>query len=368
MLPGLAGDGAMSRAGDLYTIFGRALDKPLVRRAIFLDAACGSRDALRARVERLLALADRRDGFLDRTPIVAAGSNAGDDGRAKRAQVGGYRLLHRLGASGTAEVWLAERRGRAGPQRAALKILRDRACAAHERGILASLDHPGIARLHGSGIAVDGSAYLVIEYVEGEDVIAHCKARGLGVESKLALFSRICDAVACVHAQRIVHRDLKPANILVAADGRVKLIDFGIAKALGARRDREGARRLRLSPAYAAPEQLAGREAGLTADVYALGVILFELLTGELPWRRDASPLATAVNRLFATRAPPPSRVALRDSRAARGAIDRELDAIVAIALRREPAARYADAGALAAAIRRRAERPAARADRERVR
>jgi serine/threonine protein kinase len=351
----------MSHGREVYAIFGRALAKPLDRRAIFLASACGQRGALRARVEHLLALADRRDGFLDRTPIVATARDTSADSRTPPERLGRYRLVRRLGAGGSAEVWLAERIARGVAHRAAIKIIRDSAVAARERGILASLDHPGIARLRESGVAADGSVWLVIEFVEGDDLAAWCAARRPGLDARLALFARVCDAVAFVHAQRVVHRDLKPANVLVASGGRVKLIDFGIAKVIGTERERCVSRPLRCSPAYAAPEQLAGRETGPAADVHALGVILFELLTGELPWPREASSLATAVNRLHAQRAPPPSRVARRDSPVPAGTIDRELDAIVGIALRRDAAARYPDARALAAAIRRHVERRAAR-------
>lgn len=347
---------------DLYAIFERALALPRARRIAFLDGVCAGRPALRARIERLIAMTDDGGGFLDRSPLHAAiRDDVFDPAYDSGHRIGAYRLLRRLGAGGMAEVWLAERTEGGFHQRAAVKIILDARDSvsehfATEREILASLVHPGIARLYDGGISADGSAYMIMEYVEGQHFIAYCNARRLVLGERLALFLQICDAVAYAHTHLVIHRDLKPANILVTTDGVVKLLDFGIAKVIDADGGKDSTRTLHMSPAYAAPEQLAGGRAGTAADVYALGVILFELLTGALPWPGEASSLATAVKRLLDTDAPLPSRVVAADWPIARRSIEGDLDAIVATALRREPAARYPDARVLADEIRRHLE------------
>ena len=344
---------------DFYAIFEHALDEAPARRKAFLARACSDRADLRRRIAHLLVLAESSRGFLDRRPLQRAVAAEPFQSAYKSGdRIGSYRLIHRLGSGGMAEVWLA---GRGNRQRAAVKILRARDPVgvrfATEREILASLVHPGIARLYDAGLDERGAAYIAMEYVEGEHLIACCSARRLDLAARLALFVQVCDAVSYAHAHRVVHRDLKPANILVAADRTVKLLDFGIAKVIRREGVKEIARTIRLSPAYAAPEQLAGGRIGTASDVYALGVILFELLTGVLPWTSEASSLTLAVKRLLANEAPLPSRAVTADSPIAASEIAGDLDAIVGKALRRDPGARHADAGTLADEIRRHLER-----------
>jgi serine/threonine-protein kinase len=344
---------------DLYEIFERALAESRGGRAAFLAEACGDRAVLRARIERLLVLAETSDGFLDRSPLnPPLSADVSDDAYEAGHRIGAYRLLRCLGAGGMAEVWLAERTEGGCQQRAAVKIIRDSQGSvsehfATEREILASLVHPGIARLYDGGVGADGSAYMIMEYVEGEHFITYCNTRRSALNERLALFLQICDAVAYAHTHLVIHRDLKPANILVTAEGAVKLLDFGIAKVLSQESAKEVTRTVHMSPAYAAPEQFAGGYVGTATDVYALGVILFELLTDTLPWSGDASSLTIAVKRLLDAKAPQPSRVATAKSPVPSRAIEGDLDAIVTMALSREPAARYPDARALADEIRR---------------
>ncbi|TCO43196.1 serine/threonine-protein kinase [Dokdonella fugitiva] len=328
------------------------------QRAVLLDQVCGTDPAYRQRMDRLLRLAESGEGFLDRTPLrdgaeVPAG--AAPPGVARR--VGAYRLVRKLGSGGSAEVWLAERDDGGFAQRAAVKLVRDadaatRARFAIECGILASLEHPGIARLYEADVDARGSAYLVIEYVEGEHLTAYARRHGLPLRERLELFLQVCDAVAYAHTRLVVHRDIKPANILVGADGRVKLLDFGIAKLLDQDGGRNTTQTLHLSPAYAAPEQLTGGHVGTSTDVHALGVTLFELLTGTLPWSVEGAPMTTALRRLAERPLPPPSRHAGAGGVAAR-ALRGDLDAIVRRALRSDAAARYPDARALADDVRR---------------
>jgi len=345
--------------GDIETLLERALALPPARRAAFLDQECGNDPARRERIERLLHFAESGEGFLERSPLHApAEARAGTTLYAAGQSVGAYRLLRRIGAGGMAEVWLAERTEGGFQQRAAVKIVRDTQGTLHERfaaerEILASLTHTGIARLYDGGVQSDGCAYMIMEYVEGEHLVAYVQARSLPLTERLALFLQVCDAVAYAHTRLVVHRDIKPANILVTADGQVKLLDFGIAKLVDAEPARDVTGTLHMSPAYAAPEQLGGGYVGTATDVYALGVTLFELLIGRLPWSDDGAALATAVKRLMDASIPPPSRMAAAGSAIPTRALRGDLDAIVAHALRKEPGARYPDARALADDIRR---------------
>jgi len=343
---------------DLCAIFGRALDETPARRAALIAAACGRRTLLQRRIARLLVLAASHRGFLDRPPHSCARVSDCFESRYRRGdRVGACRLLRRLGSGGTAEVWLAAHRNRGLEQRVAVKIARaPNRRFAIESAILGSLTHPGIARLYEAGVDA-GAAYMIMEYIEGEHLLAYCNAGQLGLAQRLAAFLQICDAVSHAHAHRVVHGDLKPANILVARDGTVKLVDFGVATVLGDGGAQDLARPLRMSPAYAAPEQLAGDAAGTASDVHALGVILFELLTGALPWAGGTSSLTHAVQRLLVVEAPRPSRAVTAASPVAASEIGGDLDAIVGRALRRDASARHADASALADDVRRHLDR-----------
>ena len=210
--------------------------------------------------------------------------------------VGPYRLLHELGRGGMGEVWLAERIDGALKRQVALKLpfsaLRKRQLAerfARERDILGSLVHPNIARLYDAGVTPEGQPYLALEYVEGEALTTWCDARKLGIKARIELFRQVFAAVEYAHRQLVLHRDLKPTNILVTAAGEVRLLDFGIAKlmtdgqALETELTQLGGRALSLQ--YASPEQILGQPLGTTSDVYSLGVVLHELLTGSLPYR-----------------------------------------------------------------------------------
>jgi serine/threonine-protein kinase len=258
-------------------------------------------------------------------------------------------------------VYRAERADESFRQRAALKLVRPgfdadfRARFLRERAVLAGLDHPGVARLLDGGLAADGAPYLAMELVEGEPITDHAERRALGVEARLALFLQACEAVAYAHRALVVHRDLKPAHVLVTDDGQAKLLDFGIARLLAAD-GAPGADVLTrtgpgpLTPAYAAPEQLLGRPVTTATDVYALGVLLYELLSGRRPYALVGH-TAAEVERLVAEAEPPrPSAVAPPDRRRAlRG----DLDTVVAKAMAKEPGRRYAGAEGLAADVRR---------------
>lgn len=342
----------------------QALALPAAERAAFLNRACAGDAALHQRLSRLLYLAECEHGFLD-TPALVGDATPGETpsasplGTAPGESLGPYRLTRRLGAGGMGEVWLAERVEGGFRQQVAIKrIHRDLAGASDrfrvEQDILASLEHPGIARLYDGGFDAEGQPFMAMEYVDGEDLLGWCQRHTASLEQRLDLFLQVCDAVAYAHAHLVVHRDLKPGNILVAAEGRVKLLDFGIARLVQSADAGDATQTVHLSPAYAAPEQLAGERIGTAADVYALGIVLHELLTGHRPWRNEASSLATAMQRLLDdTTKVVASRAASADGPVSARALRGDLDAIVAKALRRQPIDRYPDARALAEDLRR---------------
>ncbi|HUS21192.1 MAG TPA: serine/threonine-protein kinase [Aeromicrobium sp.] len=254
-----------------------------------------------------------------------------------RERVGPYRLVRLLGRGGMGEVYLAERDDGEYRDQVAIKLLaggpgilggeRERRLR-QERQILASLRHPGIATLYDGGITDDGQPYLVMEYVDGQPITEYCEEHRLTLRERLELFARVCDAVQYAHARQVVHRDLKPSNLLVTPDGASKLLDFGIAKLLdGAEPTRAEVRVF--TPRRAAPEQMRGEPVCTATDVYALGVLLFELLDGRLPFQGEEEPLQVP--------------------RELRG----DLESILTKALARRPEDRYAAAGFLAEDVRR---------------
>ena len=334
-----------------------ALDLAGPDRTALLDRACllpdGRPDAeLRAEVESLLAAADATD-FLSPVTALVRDATLVDD-LPLGTEIGPYRLGGVLGEGGMGVVYRAERADGLFERAVALKRLRPgpgpgrRTLAQRlqaERRLLARLEHPGIARLYDGGVSPDGTPYLAMELVEGRPLTAHADAEGLGVPGRVALLAQACDAVAYAHARLVVHRDLKPSNVLVTAQGRVKLLDFGIAKLLedadGLHTQTHGAA---LTPAYAAPEQITRDEITTATDVYALGVMLYELLAGRRPF--DVAGRSPAeVERQVLGGAPPPSSAA---PEARRRAVRGDLDRIVQKAMAPEPERRYDAAAALA--------------------
>ncbi|TBV74704.1 serine/threonine protein kinase [Pseudoxanthomonas winnipegensis] len=361
---GLAWNHSMTQTDEhgLHALLEQLLALPPAQRQEALARACEGRPDLLERLQRLLTLAEGDGGFLDRSPFGEAAPQE-DEPRTPGRVIGPYRLLRWLGAGGMAQVWLAERIAGGFRQQVAIKLiaqvpdpLQGRLSA--ERDILASLVHPGIARLYDGGVTDEGLAWMAMEYVQGQDLVSWCQAHCSGVAERLGLFLQVCDAVAYAHTRLVVHRDIKPANILVTDDGQARLLDFGLARLL---EERPGGaanttRSLQLSPSYAAPEQLEGGLIGTATDVYALGVTLYELLAGRLPWDMQGGALATAVRRLAAAEPPPPSRAVAADGPVPARALRGDLDAIVARAMRPAAEQRYPDARALAEDIRRHLE------------
>lgn len=300
---------------------------------------------------------------------------AREEGLVEGAQLGTYRILREIGRGGMAIVYLAERADGAFTQHVAAKVVRrgidtDETLRrfARERQIVASLDHPGIARLLDGGVSDEGRAYLVMEHVEGLPLDRYADEARLSIDARLALFAQVCEAVESAHRRLVIHRDIKPGNVLVTGAGVAKLVDFGVAKILSPD-DADGADAMTrvdvriMTPEYASPEQFLGEPLTTATDVYSLGVVLYELLSGRRPFEdEDASPRDLERARL--ERDPePPSAVCGRPSArgdpsaraAARGAnpatlarrLHGDLDTIVLTALRREPDRRYGSVIAL---------------------
>ncbi len=357
-------------------LFSAALELPESERSAFVARQCGDDVGLRGAVEQLLdaeqrsatlftAVGDERDELLRE----AFDEPAADSRAAARIgeHLGPWRLTALLGEGGMAWVYLAERADGRWQQQVAVKLLRTAALATDarrlvaERQILSTLEHPNIARLLDGGTTRDGQPYLVTEYVRGQPINTYCDAHRLGVERRLELFVQVATAVHHAHQKLVVHRDLKPSNILVDDEGRVRLLDFGIAKLLEPEAlpgivapTRTGLRPM--TPEYAAPEQIDGGAITTVTDVYQLGLLLHELLTGVRPQR---TPLGTASTDAAGSVPRPSTQVprgggteipldARRLSRRLRG----DLDVILQTALRDEPARRYASAAAMAADVR----------------
>lgn len=338
----------------LDVLFAEAVNVPLPDRARWLETHCGDDAPLRRELERLLAADAIADGVLEHAPELLAGNMA--DAMEMPQRFGIWRVLGALGAGGMGEVWLAERDDGHFQQRAAIKqvafptpgLLRR---FREERQILARLEHPGIARLIDGGVDKHGCPWLAMEYVEGVPITRWLRERALNVRDTVGLVLRICDAVQSAHRNLIVHSDIKPSNILVA-NGMPKLLDFGIATVL-AQDDSEHTRTMAqlLTPDYAAPELLEGGAITTSVDVYALGILLYELLSGSKPYRLSA---LGGVSALGSTNIKPPSAAVadVADARARKRMLRGDLDRIVLTAMAQEPARRYASVEALAADLR----------------
>lgn len=345
---------ALSRALD------EALELPPESRSAWLDRLSPEYAALKPQLLHLLvrtqsATAPWTIPKFDVGPTESGEtSSASNDGPGD--VVGTYRLQRQLAAGGMGTVWLAERSDGMMTRSVALKLpraswrgamLAER--MAREREILASLNHPNIARLYDAGLKADGQPYLALEYVEGRRIDQYCQEQQLGIEALLRLFLQVANAVAHAHAHLVVHRDLKPPNILVTGDGQVRLLDFGIAKLMEAGTTAEteltqiGGRAL--TPAYASPEQISGEPIGIGSDIYSLGVILYELLTSRLPYQPLRDSRAALEEAILQVEPSRPSEVG--GNPASRRLLRGDLDLIVLKALKKKPEDRYLTVNAL---------------------
>ena len=343
----------------LSTLLDQALDLTEAEREPWLAALQGEGAALAPTLRELLArhVAKETADLLDRGPafeLAPGGPQAGD-------AVGPYRLLHELGAGGMGAVWLAERSDGSLTRKVALKLphlgwargLAER--FTRECEILASLEHPHIARLYDAGLDARGRPYMALEYVEGQPIDVYCRERALPVADRLRLLLQVAAAVAFAHGRLVLHRDLKPANILVTAEGQVRLLDFGVAKLMQGDRTMQTALTQAsgraLTPDYASPEQIRGETMGTASDVYSLAVVAYELLTGARPYRLERGSAAELEEAIAAQDVPLASQRALAE--ADRQALRGDLDAILNRALKKPVEQRYGSAEAFAQDIRR---------------
>jgi len=335
-----------------------ALDRGVSDRSRYLDDVCAQDAAMRQEVETLLALEEDVDTFLQ-TPAFDLHDLAEETPIEGRV-VDRYRILHEIGSGGMGRVYLAERADSAFEQRVAVKILKRGLDTEEivgrfrrERQILANLEHPNIARILDGGTTDDGLPYLVAEHVEGTPIDVYCERLGLSLERRLELFCQVCDAVQFAHQNLVVHRDLKAGNILIAEGGVPKLLDFGIAKILSPEGDDAYRTRVGLhfmTPEVASPEQLRGERITTASDVYSLGVLLYDLLTGRNPHLARGTS-RDAVER--AVRDGLPDRPSVAAPAELRRKLRGDLDNILLKALRKEPELRYGTARELAEDIRR---------------
>lgn len=349
------------RWGQVKEVLYEALETPTIERAAFLERVCGGDISLQTEVESLLDPEEEVERFIE-SPVVPRPKDEPEDALPEDRRVGPYELVECLGRGGMGVVYLATRADQEFDHKVAIKVVKrgmdtDEIIRRfrYERQILAHLDHPNIARLFDGGTTSEGLPYFVMEHVEGEPIQRYCEYHDLNVTQRLQLFLDVCDAVHFAHQNLVVHRDLKPANILVTSQGKVKLLDFGIARLLEADGSlpltQQATGGMLLTPEYASPEQLRRRPVTTVSDVYSLGVLLFELLTGQRPFDEES----TGDFLLDATRTRDPEKPssAVRRKTGPREPgheVDRQLvrrltgdlDFIALKALRQEPRDRYA--------------------------
>ena len=360
------------------------IDLPPEKSAEALDRLYGNDPAIREQIAAILAADREVEGYLSRTARqgmmeeAAEGLDYGLPPLSGRV-LGPWRLLNQIGRGGMGSVYIGERADGAFEQRVAIKFL-GRGVAPpellarfrQERQILARLEHPNIARLVDGGVTEDGLWWFAMEYVDGQPITAWCVAHRSSTRAALELFQQVCRAVQYAHRNLVIHRDLKPSNILVSAAGQVKLLDFGIAKILepeggggsGGARGAGGPASpdgtlltaVAMTPNYASPEQIRGEPPTTTTDVYALGVVLYEILTGTRPYRVKTGSLEEIRRAVLDEEPEAPS------ARLKRAGIGRDLDNIVLTALRKEPERRYPSVEAMSDDVQRHLEGRAVRA------
>ena len=351
----------------LEDLFHATRELPPESRAALLSAACGDDVELLGEVQRLLQ-ADAQ------ASVFVSGAAAGLERVAamvvpEGVHIGAFRIVRELGRGGMGTVYLAERADAQFEMRVAVKVIKrgmdtDAVLQRfrHERQILAGLEHPNIARLLDGGTTDEGLPYFVMEYVDGQPIDEYCRTGQLSIEQRLRLFRQVCAAVSYAHQHLVIHRDIKPPNILVTVDGVPKLLDFGIAKLLDTGEDASilatevGAQAM--TPQYASPEQLRGERITTVSDVYALGVLLYEVLTGARPYDvTDKSPAESRMIVVDSEVAKPSATAARRGDGVLSRRLRGDLDSIVVTAMRKDPPERYGSVALLDDDVRRHMER-----------
>lgn len=350
-----------------------ALERDPKEQATFLGSACGSDQELRREVDSLLAHQQTAENFIENRAIdvaaqaLAAGSDAGSTvaSRLIGRLIPPYRIVEGVASGGMGDVYRAERADGIYDKEVAIKVIQGArstdfflARFQNERQILATLDHPNIARLLDGGTTQEGLPYLVMEFIQGLPIDDYCETKNLDIRARLELFRAVCLAVQYAHQNLVIHRDLKPSNILVNADGAPKLLDFGVAKILDPQGGEEEPRTVTvmrmLTPDYASPEQVRNEAISTASDVYSLGVILYELLTGQSPYRVTADSPQEMMKAICDAEPEKPSTAVTRVSgQDLRKLLAGDLDNIVLKALKKEPQRRYSTVEQLSEDIRR---------------
>ncbi len=363
----------------IKSVLALALELPPAQRTEFLNQSCGPDLDLRREVESLLGfeLAEKTRTNSDEASKQEVGFSPSLE------RIGAYKTIREIGSGGMGTVYLAERADEVYHKKAAIKVIRTEGAGSEsilqrfrkERQILASLEHPNIARLIDGGSTESGLPYLVMEYVEGLPIHAYCEKNHLNTEERIKIFRQLCSAVQYAHQHLIIHRDIKPSNILVTEEGVPKLLDFGIARLLGeevATTDHPAPPTRIMTPEYASPEQIKGHVITTTTDVYSLGVVLYELLTGRSPYRSTSGAILEIMREVCETQPDKPSNAVRRTDTATTAEAKRhtnevrserlkrkltgDIDNIILKALNKEPERRYQSAEQLSEDLRRHLE------------
>lgn len=342
-------------------VFALAVEIPQDARAGFLQQVCSSDASVLCELESLLRAHEESSHVIEKKVFDLAANLESNGKNFVGQQFGHYKILREIGRGGMGMVFLADRDDGAFSQKVAVKIVRQsfsdevlESRFRRERQILASLNHPNVARLFDGGMTPEGLPFLVMEYVEGKPLIEFAESLDLSVEERLRLFLKVCSAVAYAHRNLIVHRDIKPSNIIVTADAEPKLLDFGLAKILDDNLKESEQTRTALrafTPSYASPEQILGKNITTSSDVFSLGVVLYELLTNQKPFHFENKSLEEILQIIDSTAALKPSRTqdqkfdaGNKNSKSLasnRQLLRGDLDNIVLMALRKEPERRY---------------------------
>ena len=348
-------------------VFAEALEKPSKEREDFLREKCAGDAELLAEVKSLLEANDKTEKFIDQNALDISSEFAAVGKHYDGTQFGNYKIVGEIGRGGMGAVFLAERSDGEFEQKVALKIIRQSFAGGElekhfrrERQILASLNHPNIAKLLDGGVSASGELFLAMEYIEGELLLSYAEHHNLEIKERLNLFLKICRAVSFAHQNLIVHRDIKPANILVGADGEPKLLDFGLARVLSENFASDAAQTETVfrafTPSYASPEQIRGKNVSTASDVYSLGVVFYELLTGDKPFHFEGKSIEEIMKTATENEPSFPSRSVISENPQSAARISQlkgDLDNIALTALRKEPERRYKSVEAFADDIER---------------
>ena len=340
---------------QIETIFLSAVDLPAGEQASFLDQVCHGNGDLRREVESLLD-SDRRSGEKITRAVEDEAQSLFGLSPIVGSRLGSWRVVREIGRGGMGAVYLATRDDDQFQKQVAIKLVKRGMDTAevqrrfqHERQILAGLDHPYIARLIDAGTAPDGRSFFVMEYVEGQTIDSYCRDHSLSLADRCRLFLKVCEAVSHAHRNLVVHRDLKPGNIFVGPGGTPKLLDFGVAKLIAPNADPHltvtGMQSALLTPQYASPEQVMGRPVNTSTDVYSLGAVLYELLTGACAQHLDSTSPEEIQRVICVQELSPPSSIT--------PGLPRDLDNIVMMAMRKDLDRRYSSVDQFAADIQR---------------